>query len=179
MNDTTPQNSNLLDTSFAHLGAQHFPSELKTRETAGFAALVSGLANIQTLLIQILAASSGRSLGRSNLDLSLDSIQMPKVPLLSIPVYSFRIPEPGGVDPYFGFQRSFYFAEALPTRANGGKPRIASVLIRKSRYARRGVRVIIYASVVDFIAKHLVESASLPVSEAISAPAIKQKQHET
>jgi hypothetical protein len=64
----------------------------------------------------------------------------------------FRLPAPGKRDPYFGLSRSWYYkAEA------SGEIRMVSV---RQRNALRGVRLIVYDSVADFIRRASAQSAS-------------------
>lgn len=56
----------------------------------------------------------------------------------------FRLPQPGKRDPYFGLSRGWYYYKA----AELGEIRMVSV---RQRGALRGVRLVVYDSVADYI----------------------------
>jgi len=55
----------------------------------------------------------------------------------------FRLPQPGKRDPYFGLSRAWYYKAAAL-----GEIRMIAV---RQRGALRGVRLVVYDSVVDYI----------------------------
>ena len=73
----------------------------------------------------------------------------PAIP--SVHVEFFRLPPPGKRDPYFGLSRSWYYMAA----ASG---EIKMVSLRR-RNAARGVRLIVYDSVAEYIRRASVEAA--------------------
>jgi hypothetical protein len=76
-------------------------------------------------------------------DTSIDGPRKQSVP------YSFRLPKPGAVDPYFGAARTFWNQRILATRENGFRPPIRSISDRK-KGAVRGVRFIIFESALAY-----------------------------
>lgn len=81
-----------------------------------------------------------------SLDISADGPSKQPTP------YSFRVPKPGEVDPYFGAARTFWNERILPTPENGFRPPIRSISDRK-KGAIRGVRFIIYESALAYFQK--------------------------
>ena len=63
----------------------------------------------------------------------------------------FRLPPPGKRDPHFGLSRSWYYKAAA-----SGEIKMISV---RQRNALRGVRLIVYDSVADYIRRASVEAA--------------------
>lgn len=61
----------------------------------------------------------------------------------------FRLPQPGKRDPFFGLSRGWYYKAAAL-----GEIRLVAV---KLRGAQRGVRLVSYASVRDYIARGTME----------------------
>ena len=55
----------------------------------------------------------------------------------------FRLPQPGKRDPFFGLSRAWYYKAA-------GLGQIKMIALRQ-RNALRGVRLVVYDSVVDYI----------------------------
>jgi hypothetical protein len=76
-----------------------------------------------------------------------------------------RIPPSGAHCPRTGFKRSALYSLILPSAANDFKPPVKSFVLRK-KGARTGIRLIDYASLVQFIRAHeAVDSSSLSTSE--------------
>lgn len=69
------------------------------------------------------------------------------------PVEFFRLPQPGKRDPYFGLSRAWYYKSA-----SLGEIKMIAV---RQRGALRGVRLVVYDSVAQFIRR----SAQLITSE--------------
>jgi hypothetical protein len=65
----------------------------------------------------------------------------------------FRLPQPGKRDPYFGLSRAWYYKAAAL-----GEIRMIAV---RQRGALRGVRLVVYDSVADYI-RRSAESAAMP-----------------
>jgi hypothetical protein len=61
-----------------------------------------------------------------------------------------RLPKPGSRDPFTGLSRSFLYELILPSEANGFKPPVRSVHLRK-RGAVRGVRLIVLDSLIKYL----------------------------
>ncbi|MDB6126521.1 MAG: hypothetical protein JWM35_417 [Verrucomicrobia bacterium] len=68
------------------------------------------------------------------------------------PIEYYRLPKSGGRDPHFGFSRSWYYKAAA-----SGEIQLVSI---RQRNALRGVRLIVYDSVVDFIRRSISEQIS-------------------
>lgn len=68
------------------------------------------------------------------------------------PVWSFRIPKPGEVDPFFGGTRTFWLERVLRTKRNGFKPEIESIVVKKTG-ADRGMRFVVFESAVAYFQK--------------------------
>jgi hypothetical protein len=80
--------------------------------------------------------------------------------LTTLPPYSFRLPRPGTVDPYFGGARTFWNESCLACEANEFKPPVRSIVVRK-KGASRGIRFILFES-----AKAYFEKLALPQTES-------------
>jgi hypothetical protein len=74
----------------------------------------------------------------------------------------FRLPQPGKRDPHFGLSRAWYYKAA-------GLGEIRMVAVRQ-RGALRGVRLVVYDSVADYIRR----SAQLVTTENQPAVALAQ-----
>lgn len=70
----------------------------------------------------------------------------------SIVPFSFRLPKPGTVDPYFGGTRTFWNQCILPTSSNGHQPLVKSI-VRRQLGAKRAMRFIVYASARAYFEK--------------------------
>jgi hypothetical protein len=68
-----------------------------------------------------------------------------------------RLPRVGSADPVTGLRRSLLNSLVLPTPANGRKPSVRSVVLRKSGCVR-GVRLIHLASLLDYIERQAERS---------------------
>lgn len=64
----------------------------------------------------------------------------------------FRLPKSAFTDPYFGALRSFWNERILPCDANGFKPEIRSIVIRR-KGATRGRRFIVFESARKYFRK--------------------------
>ncbi|MEO6567863.1 MAG: hypothetical protein ABIO94_03800 [Opitutaceae bacterium] len=75
----------------------------------------------------------------------MNSVQIPPPPTdaAKLRVEFFRLPAPGKRDPYFGLSRGWYYKAA-------GSGEIKMVALRQ-RGALRGVRLVAYDSVCDYI----------------------------
>jgi len=67
----------------------------------------------------------------------------------------YRLPPPGKRDPHFGLSRSWYYKAAA-----SGEIKMLSV---RQRNALRGVRLIVYDSVADFIRRSATEETPAAV----------------
>jgi len=70
----------------------------------------------------------------------------------------FRLPQPGKRDPFFGLSRGWYYKAHA-----AGEIRMVAV---RQRGALRGVRLVVYDSVADYIRR----AATTPRSHASAAP---------
>lgn len=64
----------------------------------------------------------------------------------------FRLPAPGKRDPFFGLSRGWYYKAAAV-----GEIRMVAI---RNRGAVRGVRLVAYDSVLDYIRRSMAESTS-------------------
>jgi len=71
------------------------------------------------------------------------------VATIAAPVFSFRIPKPREVDPFFGGTRTFWLQRVLRTKRNGFKPEVESIVVRKTG-SDRGMRFVIYESAAAY-----------------------------
>jgi hypothetical protein len=69
-----------------------------------------------------------------------------------------RLPPPRQHDPLFGLTRSYLNTLILPCAANGYRPEVKSVVLRR-RGSRYGVRLVSVASLRAFILAHEAEGA--------------------
>jgi hypothetical protein len=53
--------------------------------------------------------------------------------------------------PYTGMSRSGLADICVPNKANGFKPPVRSIYLKKNKYAKRGIRLIDYASLMKFL----------------------------
>ncbi len=63
----------------------------------------------------------------------------------------FRLPQPGKRDPFFGLSRGWYYKAAAV-----GEIRMVAI---RNRGAVRGVRLVAYDSVLDYIRRSMAESS--------------------
>ena len=75
--------------------------------------------------------------------------------------HTFRIPRPKERDPFFGGARTFWLQLVLPSNANGGRPPVRSVVMKK-RGTRRGTRFVLYASALAYF-RRVEETQNLEV----------------
>lgn len=76
----------------------------------------------------------------------------------------FRLPQPGKRDPHFGLSRGWYYKAAAL-----GEIRMVAV---RQRGALRGVRLVVYDSVADYIRRsaHMVASPTKPTLAVTQLP---------
>jgi hypothetical protein len=67
-----------------------------------------------------------------------------------------RLPRSGQQDPIFGLKRSYLNLLILPSRENGFRPPLKSIVLRRTR-ARKGVRLIEIASLRAYIRMQMQE----------------------
>jgi hypothetical protein len=65
-----------------------------------------------------------------------------------------RLPRANERDPLFGLSRSFLNTLILPCKENGYSPPVASLVLRRRRTSRSGVRLVDTASLEAFIAQN-------------------------
>lgn len=65
-----------------------------------------------------------------------------------------RLPKPGTLCPLTGLGRSYLNSLILPTDANGHRPPVASICLRK-RGAKKGVRLLVYDSLASYLRAHM------------------------
>lgn len=68
-----------------------------------------------------------------------------------------RLPKPGQLCPWTGLSRSKMNELILPCPANGGKPPVKSVSLRK-KGSLRGTRLVFYESLISYLKNKLNES---------------------
>ena len=88
-----------------------------------------------------------------NSNLLIPPVNPPSVPSIEF----YRLPPPGKRDPYFGLSRSWYYKAAA-----SGEIKLVSV---RQRNALRGVRLVVYDSVADYIRRSSMASGSAVNSE--------------
>lgn len=90
-------------------------------------------------------------------------------PAVAALVYSFRLPKPGTVDPFFGGARTFWNSLVL-VGPNGERPPVKSV-VRKVPGAKRGCRFILFSSAKTFFETLEAEQwdGNTPKGDAIPA----------
>lgn len=89
----------------------------------------------------------------------LDPAQiLPRVPLDAVaqPVY-VRLPAPRTRCPRTGLSRSFLADLCVPNKHNNFKPPVRSIFLKRMKHGKRGIRVIDYKSLMDYLAKQFAE----------------------
>ena len=89
----------------------------------------------------------------------LDPAQiLPRVPLDTVeqPVY-MRLPAPRTRCPRTGLSRSFLADLCVPNKHNGFRPPVRSIFLKLKRDNKRGIRLIDYASLMNYLAKQFDE----------------------
>jgi hypothetical protein len=66
------------------------------------------------------------------------------------PIY-IRLPAPRARCPYTGMSRSGLADLCVPNKANGFRPPVRSIYLKKNKYAKRGIRLIDYASLMKYL----------------------------
>ena len=66
------------------------------------------------------------------------------------PVY-LRLPREGARCPFTDLPRSTLKDLCVPTKANNFRPPVKSISLKKSKYAKRGIRLIDYASLMKYL----------------------------
>jgi hypothetical protein len=74
------------------------------------------------------------------------------------PVY-LRLPREGARCPFTDLPRSTLKDLCIPARANNYKPPVRSISLRKSKYAKRGIRLIHYNSLMKYLRAQFKEAA--------------------
>jgi hypothetical protein len=75
-----------------------------------------------------------------------------------------RLPHPGSKCQHTGLSRSTLNELILPCEANSFKPQVRSV-VQKKKYAVRGIRLIHYRSLIDYL-NSLADDAALEDNES-------------
>jgi len=83
-----------------------------------------------------------------------EKIHLENTPI--IPPEFIRLPKAGKSCPYSGLSRSTLNNLILPCPANGFRPTVKSVSLRR-RGTIRGTRLIVYDSFMDYLRSHIVE----------------------
>jgi hypothetical protein len=89
----------------------------------------------------------------------LDSTQiLPREPrdAPTQPMY-MRLPAPRTRCPRTGLSRSFLADLCVPNKHNQFKPPVRSIFLKSSKGSRRGIRLIDYASLMNYLAKQFDE----------------------
>jgi len=83
---------------------------------------------------------------------------LPRVPLDAVaqPVY-MRLPAPRTRCPRTGLSRSFLADLCSPNKHNGFKPPVRSIFLKLNKHGKRGIRLIDYASLMNYLAKQFAE----------------------
>ena len=76
----------------------------------------------------------------------------------------FRLPQPGKRDPFFGLSRGWYYKAAA-----AGEIRMVAI---RNRGAVRGVRLVAYDSVMDYIRRAMGEGAPRKSASPAPSPAV-------
>jgi len=95
-------------------------------------------------------ALTAKIINEQNLSLMNQNLLSPSA-IPSAHVEFYRLPPPGKRDQHFGLSRSWYYKAAA-----SGEIKMVSV---RQRNALRGVRLIVYDSVADYIRRASVETA--------------------
>jgi hypothetical protein len=66
------------------------------------------------------------------------------------PIY-IRLPRPREHCPYTGMSRSGLADICVANKANGFRPPVRSIYLKKNKYAKRGIRLIEYASLMKYL----------------------------
>jgi hypothetical protein len=74
------------------------------------------------------------------------------------PVY-LRLPREGARCPYTDLPRSTLKDFCVPTKANNFRPPVKSISLKKSKYAKRGIRLIDYASLMKYLRSEFEKAA--------------------
>lgn len=74
-----------------------------------------------------------------------------------LPPEYIRLPKSGEREFYTGLSRSALNALVLPTKANGFRPPVKSIIVKTNRHATRGTRHILLASLLDYLAGQTTE----------------------
>lgn len=69
---------------------------------------------------------------------------------LPSPVW-IRLPKSGQKCPHSGMSRTMLNGLCLPCKENGHRPPVASRVLKAKKYAQRGIRLIDYSSLMDYI----------------------------
>jgi hypothetical protein len=74
------------------------------------------------------------------------------------PVY-LRLPREGERCPYTDLPRSTLKDLCVPTKANNFRPAVKSISLKKSKHAKRGIRLIDYNSLMKYLHSQFQEAA--------------------
>jgi hypothetical protein len=72
------------------------------------------------------------------------------------PVY-MRLPPPRARCPRTGLSRTFLADLCVPNKHNGFKPPVRSIFLKLTKHGKRGIRLIDYKSLMDYLAKQFAE----------------------
>jgi hypothetical protein len=75
----------------------------------------------------------------------------PKPPIRAAPPIYIRLPVPRARCPYTGMSRSGLADLSVPGKANGFRPPVRSIFLKRNKHAKRGIRLIDFASLMDFL----------------------------
>ena len=68
-----------------------------------------------------------------------------------------RLPPPRTRCPRTGLSRSFLADLCVPNKNNDFKPPVRSIFLKRTKHGKRGIRVIDYKSLMDYLAKQFAE----------------------
>ena len=77
------------------------------------------------------------------------------------PIY-MRLPAPRARCPRTGLSRSFMADLCVPNKHNDFKPPVRSIFLKLTKHGKRGIRLIDYASLMDYLAKQFAEQHAQP-----------------
>jgi hypothetical protein len=74
------------------------------------------------------------------------------------PLY-IRLPAPRSRCPYTGMSRSALADRCVPGKANDFRPPVKSIVLKINKYAKRGIRLIDYASLMKYLRAEFEKAA--------------------
>jgi hypothetical protein len=75
------------------------------------------------------------------------------------PTY-IRLPPPRGRCPYTGLSRSGLADICVPNKSNNFRPPVRSIFLRKGEFAKHGVRLIDFSSLMNYLGRQFAKQSS-------------------